>query len=142
MRAYHPPVPRAARLREVPIFADLDEAALERISELATEADVPEGALMIERNQPGSGLFLILEGRVRVELTRKSVEVGPGELVGELSLLADGPRRGRALALTDVRCLAISRQDFGELVESEPRIAVAMLSVLARRLAALLDHRG
>jgi len=135
-------VPRAARLREVPIFADLDEAALERISELATEADVPEGALMIERNQPGSGLFLILEGRVRVELTRKSVEVGPGEFVGELGLLADGPRRGRALALTDVRCLAISRQDFGELVESEPRIAVPMLSVLARRLAALLDHRG
>ena len=135
-------MPRAARLREVPIFADLDEAALERISELATEADVPEGALMIERNQPGSGLFLILEGRVRVELTRKSVEVGPGEFVGELGLLADGPRRGRALALTDVRCLAISRQDFGELVESEPRIAVPMLSVLARRLAALLDHRG
>ena len=107
MRAYHPPVPRAARFREVPIFANLDEAALERISELATEADVPEGALMIERNQPGSGLFLILEGRVSV-----------------------------------VRCLAISRQDFGELVESEPRIAVPMLSVLARRLAALLDHRG
>ena len=38
-------------------------------------------------------------------------------------------------ASTPLRCLAINRRDFAELLEDEPRIAVAMLPVLAHRLA-------
>ena len=41
----------------------------------------------------------------------------------------------RVRAETDVRCLAIGREDFARLLDSEPRIAVAMLPVLARRLS-------
>jgi CRP-like cAMP-binding protein len=62
--------------------------------------------------------------------------IGPGEFVGELALLTDMPRLARVRAATPVRALAINRSAFAALLEEEPRIAVVMLPVLARRLAA------
>jgi len=44
-------------------------------------------------------------------------------------------RTARVRATTPVKCLAISRIDFAKLLEAEPQIAVAMLPVLAQRLA-------
>jgi CRP-like cAMP-binding protein len=125
------------RLRAVPLFTDLDEAALTRAASIATEVEFPRGALLMERNHPGSGLFVILDGTVQVELPQRTVELGPGEFVGELSLLTDRvTRSARVRAAGEVRCLAMSRRDFCGLVEAEPRIALSMLSALAQRLSA------
>lgn len=128
-----------AQLRNVPLFAVLDETALERVAAIAKGVDVPSGQVLTERNQPGSGLFLIVDGTVRVELPGRAVELGAGEVVGELSLLTDdAARTARAMTTTPVRCLAIPRADFAALLADEPRIAVGLLAVVARRLAALL----
>ena len=125
----------AGRLRSIPLFAGLGAAALERVAEVATEMDVPRGTLLIERAQPGSGVFVILDGTVTVELRRQTVELGPSEFVGELSVLTNGAKRSaRVRAATPVHCLALSRSDFLQLLESEPGFAVAVASVLARRL--------
>ena len=124
-----------AQLRTLPLFAELDRPALERVAAIATEVEFPEGALLIERGQPGSGLFVLVDGRVRVDLPDLSVESGPGEFIGELSLLTGHTRAGRVTAITDVRCLAIARSDFSALLQSDPRIALPLVSVLAGRLA-------
>lgn len=123
-------------LRDVPVFAGLDDDALERIAAVATEASVQSGHVLIERGQEGSGLFLILEGSVQIQLPDGTIERGAGECLGELALLVDGLRRtARVQATAPTRFLAIRRDDFKELLESEPRIAVAMLPVLAKRQA-------
>ncbi len=128
-----------ACLRAIPLFSELDEAALERIAAIATEVEFPERALLIERNQPGSGMFVLLDGTASVELPHRTVELGPGQFIGELSLLTDGDRRtARVSAATTLRCLAIARPEFAELLESEPRIAVPMLAALAGRLAEMI----
>ncbi len=58
-----------------------------------------------------------------------------GEFVGELALLVpDSVRSARVRAVTDVRCLAIGAGDFRQLLDDEPRIALAMLPVVAERL--------
>jgi CRP-like cAMP-binding protein len=81
-------------------------------------------------------MFIITEGTVVVELPQGPVELGPGEFVGELPLLADGITRiARVRAKTPVMGLAISRMAFKELLGREPRVAVRMLPVLGRRLA-------
>jgi CPA1 family monovalent cation:H+ antiporter len=127
---------RAQRLRSVPLFADLEAPALDRIASSSVELELPSGSVLIERGLPGSGLFLILDGRVGVELRSRTVELGPGEFVGELSLLTDDPRRvARVKALTDLRCLTVSRGDMAEILRTEPSVALAMLSTLARRLS-------
>lgn len=123
-------------LRKVPMFAELDENELAWVADLASGFEVPAGFVLIEHGQPGSGMFIITEGTVVVELPQGPVELGPGEFVGELPLLADGITRiARVRAKTPVKGLAISRMAFKELLEREPRVAVRMLPVLGRRLA-------
>jgi CRP-like cAMP-binding protein len=81
-------------------------------------------------------MFLLEEGSVSVEVPGGPVELGPGEFFGELSILADDvPRTARIRSTTPIRALVIGRSDFRRLLEEEPRIAVAMLPVLAHRLA-------
>jgi CRP/FNR family cyclic AMP-dependent transcriptional regulator len=123
-------------VRKVPMFAELDDDEMTWVADLATEFEVPAGFVLIERGQPGSGMFIITDGTVTVELPQGPVELGPGEFVGELALLADGITRvARVRATTPVKGLAISRMALSELLLREPRVAVRMLPVLARRLA-------
>jgi voltage-gated potassium channel len=123
------------RLRNVPLMATMDDSALKLCADVATQFDVPAGHVLAERGQPGSGMFVITEGTVDVQLPTGPVELGPGEFFGELALLADVGRVARVRAATPVRGLAIGRKEFSELLEREPRVAVAMLPVLAQRLA-------
>ena len=126
-------------LARIPLFAGLSDDELDALSRRVGEFAAPTGRVLIEVGQPGSGLFVIEEGEVEVELPGGgSVRVGPGEFVGELALLTDDPHHARVRAATDVRCLAISRADFATLLDEHPRVAVAMLPVLARRLGGMI----
>jgi CRP-like cAMP-binding protein len=126
---------RIERLRAIPLCAALDDDVLSRLADLATEVDARAGQVLTRANDPGAGMFVVEEGTVAVELRSRTIEFGPGEFFGELSLLAPDARRiARVRAKSDARLLAVSRADFTELLESEPRIAVAMLPVLAQRL--------
>jgi CRP-like cAMP-binding protein len=129
--------PRPEQLREIPLFAELSDESLQALVQIATEVEVPAGQVLIRPYDPGLGMFVVEEGKVVVELHHgREVELGPGEFFGELALLIpEGVRAARVRAETDVRCLAIGREDFARLLDEEPRIAVAMLPVLARRLS-------
>lgn len=126
---------RIKRLRSVPIFAGLGDPALEHVLEVAGEYEAEAGHVLIRPGQPGAGLFVIEEGKVVVERPGRDVELGEGEFLGELALLsADAVHSVRVRAGTWVRFLAIARDDFARLIESEPRLALSMLQVLAHRL--------
>ena len=130
------PPARTERLREIPLFADLTDQALDALAAITTEVEVPAGQTLIRAYDPGLGMFVVEEGTVVVEAHGRDIALGPGEFFGELALLVpEGIRVARVRADSDVRCLAISRDDFAGLLDSEPSIAVAMLPVLARRLA-------
>ena len=97
------------RLHEIPLFAELSDAALARVADIATEIECPAGTVLAVADDPGSGMFVVEEGTVVVEARGGvHIELGPGEFVGELTLLVpDAHRIGRIRAATDVRCLAI-----------------------------------
>jgi CRP/FNR family transcriptional regulator len=129
------------RLRRLPLFAGLGEESLARVAAIATELDCPAGTVLAQADDAGSGMYVVEEGTVVVEARGGfRAELGEGEFVGELTLLVpDAHRVARVRALTDVRCLAIGRQEFGALLAQEPRIALAMLPVVARRLVAAMQ---
>lgn len=128
-----------SRLASVPLFADLGEESLKLVSDHVAEFEARRGHLLAQQGQPGAGLFILLDGRVKVELPGRTIELGPGEFFGELALLDEAAvHTGRVVSESDIRCLALSRTDFEELLRSEPTIAVAMLKVLARRLASVI----
>jgi len=84
-------------------------------------------------------MFVILDGTVSVEWRGGSVELGPGDFFGELTLLSPGgTRTARVRASSHVTCLAIPRDEAIALVESEPTVALAMLKEIARRFASAL----
>jgi CRP-like cAMP-binding protein len=81
-----------------------------RLLAAGTECEFGAGQVIIEPRQPGTGLFLIRHGTVRVEAPERTVELGPGEIVGERALEApDGLRSARVVCVTDVRAVAVDR---------------------------------
>ena len=79
------------------------------------------GQVVALEGDPGSGMFVIVDGTAHVEWRGGSVDLGPGTFFGELTLLAPGGTRiARVRAATEMRCLAIPRDDAIALVESEP----------------------
>jgi CRP-like cAMP-binding protein len=126
---------RLARLRQVPIFAGLGEDVLAHILGASAEIECPAGKVLIRADDVGAGMFVLEEGTVVVDAPGRTFELGPGEFFGELSLLVPESRRvARVRAKTRVRCVAINRLAFEELLEDEPRVALAMLPVMAQRL--------
>ena len=128
--------PTRDALRAIPIFADLDEETLSLMAERTTEFEAPKGQVLVEVGQPGAGVFVVESGEVEVDLPGGRVSVlGAGAFFGEIALLTDHPRTARVRARSDVRCVALERTVFAQLVRDHPSIAVAMLPVLAARLS-------
>ncbi len=126
---------RLARLRQIPLLAGLGDDVLRRVLGASSELECPAGQMLARADDPGAGMFLLEEGSVVVEAPGRTIELGPGEFFGELSLLVpESTRVARVRAKTPVRCVAIDRGAFEQLLEDEPRVALAMLPVLARRL--------
>jgi CRP-like cAMP-binding protein len=129
------------RLRAFPILAGLAEPTLARLAGGSTELTLEQGQVLIQMNEPGSGLFFLEEGAVAVELHGRTVTLGPGEFFGELSLLVpEAPRSARVRATKPGRCLAVRRSDFEAALESDPAFAAALLRAVARRFVDLISQ--
>jgi CRP-like cAMP-binding protein len=123
-------------LRGLPPLDGISEEGLARIAACAAEVSREAGQVLALPDDPGSGMYMIREGTVAVELRTGTLELGPCDFFGELALLVeDGARVARVRATSPVRCISIPRDDFLALVESEPSFALALLRELARRLA-------
>jgi CRP-like cAMP-binding protein len=122
-------------LRSVGIFRGLSDAELERIDGMTAEVSFEPGNLLIEAGHPGTGAFVLLDGRVAVHARGVDTELGPGEVVGELALLrSDSKRIARVQALTHVECLALDRAAFRSLLSSDVHLAIALLENIADRV--------
>jgi CRP-like cAMP-binding protein len=127
-------------LRGIELFAGVSDAGLERIAARAGVIECEPGQVLALPGDPGSGMFVILEGRVTIETRGGAYTLERSNFVGELALLnPETERVARVRAATDLRCLALPREEALELIESEPALALAMLRELARRLADAMD---
>jgi CRP-like cAMP-binding protein len=126
-------------LRSIPLLAGASQAGLERVAASAGELTCEAGQVVALEGDPGSGMFVIVDGTAHVEWRGGTVDLGSGTFFGELTLLAPGgTRNARVRAATSMRCLAIPRDDAIELIESEPSVALLMLREIARRFASAL----
>jgi CRP-like cAMP-binding protein len=125
----------AEQLRGLRPLDGVSEEGLARVAACAAEVTREAGQVLALPDDPGSGMYVIREGTVAVELRTGTIELGPGDFFGELALLVeDGPRVARVRATSELHCVSIPREDFLELVETEPAFALHLLRELARRL--------
>ena len=124
-------------LRALPLFADVSDAGLQRLAGCVAELERDPGQVIALPGDPGSGMFVICEGTVSVELRGdEPIELGEGNFFGELALLTpEATRIGRVRAGTRVRLLSIPREDALAIVESELSVALKVLKEIARRFA-------
>jgi CRP/FNR family transcriptional regulator, cyclic AMP receptor protein len=105
---------------------------LRRLEECGAETDIPAGHVLIERGQHGSGLFVILDGAVVVEAPEGDIEFGPGSVIGERALLSDAGRRAaRVRAMSDLRVIAVERQEVERLCGDDPAFASRLAEATA-----------
>jgi flavin reductase (DIM6/NTAB) family NADH-FMN oxidoreductase RutF len=117
-----------------PVFSALPPELLESLFAAGTERTLADGELLMGRGEPGVTLYLLTEGTVRVERPGHTVRLGPGELVGEIEILAPGEGRiADVVAEGPVRAVAVAQDDVRAVLETEPRAAWALLGVLASR---------
>lgn len=127
-------------LRNVSIFEELPERDLEKIANLGTRKTFLKGSVILMEDEIGSALFIIIDGKVKVSrLDETGREVilsilGPGEVFGEMSLLDGMKRSATVSALTDTEVLIIYRDDFLNLLNKHPQIAISLLKELTQRL--------
>jgi len=122
-------------LRRSPLFADFDDETLERLAAPFSQVEFPSEQVLIETRVPGAGLYVICDGTVVVEAGGLERELGPGEVIGEISLVEDdGLRRARVVAKGPVSCLALSRPEFEQMLRDEPELAEAMRDLARKRL--------
>lgn len=102
----------------------MDADDLRRLRSVGVEAEFSAGSVLIERGQPATGLFVVLEGELVVEAPEGTRELGPGTVVGERALLSpDGARTARVSARTDAVVLALERAAVEQLCEDDDGFA-------------------
>lgn len=127
-------------LKQVPLFADLDEEDLRPLVDELRPRRYRKGETIFVTGDPGTSLCVIDSGRIKLSLT--SVEgrevildlLGPGEVFGELALLDGLPRSADAVAVESTTLLLLHRDAFLRFLRQRPEVALTLLGVLSRRL--------
>jgi CRP-like cAMP-binding protein len=130
-------------LRSMDLFSDLDDSELSKIARLLKEHKVSENEVIFNQGDPGDGLYIILQGRVRIATTdsfgreRVLAFYGPGEFFGDMAVLTGAPRSASASASADGRLLQLRKDDFDVLVATNVGVMRAMMRVMVERQAAM-----
>ena len=129
-----------ATVRRAPLFTALDDDAASTLREAMTTVKIGKGNVLFSEGDDGQTLYVIVDGKIKLG-TRSSDGrenllsiLGPGEMLGELSLFDVGPRTATATAVTDTRLLALGHDKVIPWITQHPEVALQLLARLAQRL--------
>lgn len=101
----------------------------------------PIGTVLLRQGTPGDRMFVIQQGHVDIRIGDRTLEqLGPGGFFGEMSLVDKSPRSATAIAMSEVRVVAIDERRFLRLVQESPGFAIEVLRGMARRLRDMDAH--
>jgi CRP/FNR family transcriptional regulator, cyclic AMP receptor protein len=122
-------------LRQVPLFADLEQRDLRQISQSLKERTFNAGDTVATEGEGAVGFFIIEEGRASVTVGgEERGALRPGDYFGEIALIAGSDRTATVKADTELRCLGMTFWEFRPLVESNGQIAWKLLQSLAKKI--------
>lgn len=130
----------AELLKDVPLFALLDDAERLVLSERVELVKYEKGADIWLVGDPGDSMLVVSSGEVELFVKTKTGEKivvetpTRGDFFGEIALLDPGPRNATAKALSDVEVIVVDRGDLDELFRLKPSAAMDLLSATGRRL--------
>jgi CRP-like cAMP-binding protein len=98
---------------------------LRKLEAAGSQLTFASGQILTERGEPGTGLYIVVEGQIVVETPDKGLlELGPGSVVGERAIFSeDGLRQARVRALTEGVVIAVGRAEVERLCAEDPEFA-------------------
>ena len=125
-------------LRRSSPFADLPSAALDELAAALRAISFEPGADLMRQGEPGADAFLIRSGELAVirddeSGTRSLSTLGPGALIGELSVLTGSPRQATVRAVTAVRAFRVDGKDVRLVVERHRELLERLESLMQTR---------
>ena len=131
---------KVAALRWHSLFRELPLKHIEWLSIYASTRAYPRGATIFSKGDPGTSLFAVCTGTVRIGVPSRDGReavfnlIRQGEVFGEIALFDGRPRTATETAMTDCELMAIDRGNFVSLLENQPEIALKLIGVLCTRL--------
>ncbi len=131
--------PVTAVLRQSPLFETLSEGQLAKMVKHGEGLRLGDGDVLAKEGQQSEAFFVLLEGRVTVEMaiggqTVPISTLGPGDVFGEQGLLLQAPRTATVRARGSAEVLRFNSHIFQTLLRKVPEFGVAVARVLAERL--------
>jgi CRP-like cAMP-binding protein len=127
--------PRTAELHRLTPFAACSPKELEDVARLSDDVRLPEGTVLMREGAVGRECFVIAEGEAVVTIDGDEIaKLGPGEIVGEMSLLDRGPRSATVTAATPLKAVVMSTLQFAAITDECTSVAFEVMETLAQRL--------
>ncbi len=121
-------------IARVPLFAELDAAAISDIMGLLRAQVVEAGQVIVRAGDAAHSMYFIAAGEVEVALKKERLRLGVGQFFGEVAVLRRARRSATATALTRSNLLVLSAQDLHALMQRDPRIAARIKDVVEKRV--------
>jgi CRP/FNR family transcriptional regulator, cyclic AMP receptor protein len=129
-------------LKGVSLFSSMSRKDLESVGRLADEVDVPAGKTLLRQGDHGNEMYVIASGSVRVERNGKEIAtLGPGQAVGEMALLSEGPRLATVTTVEPTTAFVLGHREFHTLLADSAELRQCILDNLAKRIR-MLDEMG
>lgn len=137
---------RTSALKNLALCRTLSEQELATVASILQSQEVPAGVDLFREGDPGDGLYLVISGAVDVikrgpRGERSLARLGPGGVLGEMSLITHDVRSATGRAVSATRVLRLPASNFRAMLEGGSvaalKIAAATAEVLAHRLGAM-----
>lgn len=122
-------------IREMPLFANLSDEQVDRITEISTEVAFSPGEVIVDQGDPGTACYVIVSGTASVYVRGEYVTTsGRGSMIGEIALVDHRPRTATVLADSDLKTLQFNSDAFRVVLEEMPQASEQILRSLRARL--------
>ena len=126
---------RQASLASVDLFSELGKGQQRSLARLMTCVKVPAGRALTTEGQPGREFMIIADGQASVRRgSRRGATLGPGDFLGEMSLITGTPLSATVTAETDMVLEILNRREFSSLLDENPTVARKVMVGAVKRL--------
>jgi signal transduction histidine kinase len=127
-----------AFLEQLFLSKKVSKTDFERVCGIVEEIELSAGDVLFDEGDPGGKAYIIQEGKLEVVKTSGERDVllavrGPGEVIGEMSLLEQAPRMATVRARTNSNLIALNQEQFNQLLGSSPSVARTLLVTVIQR---------
>ncbi len=123
-------------VQKTPLFRTLSFDETVRLFKIAVPAKKAAGDIVIEDETMGTGLYIVRSGRLQVKKGDRVLgSVGPGEIVGEMSLIDDVLTSSEVVAVEECELLMLPRATFDTMLATDKDLAVKVFKAFCRTLA-------